>query len=184
MSNEEPKKKRSKKQTIELIAYSAFCIFGAYYCYHLKGSDGFLVALSVQEDMLLSMLPRITMALGIASLLWVLLDPEKLKKTIQKRKGWVKIVYATILGAVTPGGPSSAFSILNLFLNSGLGYLIGVTYITAWSMLGVQRILIWDIPLMGTEQAGLRFISGIWLPAFAGLLAAWLFGKYEGEKRP
>mgnify|MGYP007000351799 len=26
------------------------------------------------------------MALGIASLLWVLLDPEKLKKTIQKRK--------------------------------------------------------------------------------------------------
>ena len=109
MSNEEPKTKRSKKQTIELIAYSAFCIFGAYYCYHLKGSDGFLVALSVQEDMLLGMLPRITMALGIASLLWVLLDPEKLKKTIQKRKGWVKIVYATILGAVTPGGPSSAF---------------------------------------------------------------------------
>ena len=137
MSNNEPKKKRSKKQTIELIAYSAFCIFGGYYCYHLKGSDGFLVALSVQEDMLLGMLPRITMALGIASLLWVLLDPEKLKKTIQKRTGWVKIVYATILGAVTPGGPSSAFSILNLFLNSGLGYLIGVTYITAWSMLGV-----------------------------------------------
>jgi uncharacterized membrane protein YraQ (UPF0718 family) len=184
MSTTEPKKKRSKKRTIELAAYSAFCIFGAYYCYHLKGQDGFLAALAVQEEMLLGMLPRITMALGVASLLWVLLDPEKLKKTIQKRRGWVKVVYATILGAVTPGGPSSSFSILNMFLNSGLGYLIGITYITAWSMLGVQRILIWDIPLMGTEQAGLRFISGFWLPAFAGLFAAWVFGKYEDEKRP
>ena len=178
-----PEKKRSKKKTIELAAYSAFCVIGAYYCYHLKGAEGFLSALAAQEQMLLGLLPRITMALGIASLLWVLLDPEKLKQTIQKRKGWIKIVYATILGAVTPGGPSSAFSILNLFLKSGLGYLIGVTYITAWSMLGVQRILIWDIPLMGTEQAGLRFISGLWLPAFAGLMAAWIFDKRETDKQ-
>ena len=120
MSVKEPKKKRSKKRTIELVAYCAFCILGAYYCYHLKGQDGFLAALVVQEEMLLGMLPRITMALGVASLLWVLLDPEKLKKTIQKRKGWVKVVYATILGAVTPGGPSSSFSILNMFLNLSL----------------------------------------------------------------
>ena len=183
-SNDAKKPKPSKKKLIELIAYSLFCIIGALYCYHLKGVDGFVAALTIQESMLLSMLPRIIMALGVASILWVLLDPEKLKTTIQKRKGWVKVAYATILGAVTPGGPSSSFSILNMFLNSGLGYLIGITYITAWSMLGVQRILIWDIPLMGTEQAGLRFLSGFWLPAFAGLMAAWMFDKNEGKDRP
>ena len=82
MTIENTKKKRSKKTTIELTAYSAFCVAGAYYCYHLKGFDGFLSALAVQEEMLLGMLPRITMALGVASLLWVLLDPEKLKKTM------------------------------------------------------------------------------------------------------
>lgn len=184
MNNEQPKKSRSKKRALETIAYSAFCIVGAYYCFHLKGTNGLLSALAFQREMFIGLLPRIIMALGIASLLWVLLDPEKLKNAIQKRKGWVKLVYATILGAVTPGGPSSSFSILNMFLNSGLGYLIGVTYITAWSMLGVQRILIWDIPLLGTEQASLRFISGFWLPAFAGIFAAWIFGKYEDEKRP
>jgi hypothetical protein len=46
-------------------------------------------------------------------------------------------------------------------------------------MLGVQRILIWDIPLMGAEQAGFRFIASFWLPAFAGLLAGWIFGKAQ-----
>jgi len=184
MGIEQQKRTRSNKRTFEMIAYSGFCILGAYYCYDLRGKDGFLSALAFQQEMIIGLLPRIVMALGIASLLWVLLDPEKLKKIIQKRKGWVKLVYATILGAVTPGGPSSSFSILNMFLNSGLGYLIGITYITAWSMLGVQRILIWDIPLLGTEQAALRFVSGFWLPAFAGILAAWIFGKYEDQKRP
>ena len=183
MKIENQERKRSNKRAIELSAYALFCIVGAYYCYHSEGLTGILRALATQEKMLVGMIPRITMALGIASLLWVLLDPEKLRITIQKRKGWVKVVYATILGAITPGGPSSSLAILNMFLKSGLGYLIGITYITAWSMLGVQRILIWDIPLLGTEQAGLRFISGFWLPAFAGLLAAWIFGKYEGSHK-
>ena len=172
-------KKKSKKQIIELMAYGLFCVATGAYCFSEKGPEGFSDALDVQAHMLTGMLPRITMALGVASLLWVILDADKLKAAIQNRKGWVKLVYATILGAVTPGGPSSSFSILNLFLSSGLGYVVGITYITAWSMLGVQRILIWDIPLMGAEQAGFRFIASFWLPAFAGLLAGWIFGKAQ-----
>ena len=183
MKTEKEHRKYFHKKNIELLLYLLFCGAGAFYCYKIKGIDGLYSALAFREEMLLGLLPRIILALGIASLLWVLLDPDKLKKTIQKRKGWIKLAYATFLGAVTPGGPTSSFSILNLFLNSGLGYLVGVTYITAWSMLGVQRILIWDIPLLGVEQAGLRFISSFWLPAFAGIVAAWIFQKYETGKR-
>jgi hypothetical protein len=46
-----------------------------------------------------------------------------------------------------------------------------VTYITAWAMLGIQRIVIWDLPFMGTEFALLRFASGILMPLIAGLIA-------------
>lgn len=178
---EPPKKKKSrfKKRHIEMIVYAIFGVAGGAYCYHLKGADGFAAAVDVQIEMLAGMLPRITLAFGIAALLWVLLDAERLKELIQKQRGVMQLVYATILGAITPGGPTSSFSILNLFLASGLGYVIGITYITAWSMLGVQRILIWDMPLLGIDQASLRFLSGFWLPSLAGLFAGWLFGRHQ-----
>ena len=173
------KKSRFKKRHIEMIAYAAFGVAVGGYCYYLKGAEGFSMAIDVQVEMMAGMLPRITLAFGIAALLWVLLDAEKLKELIQKQRGVMQLVYATILGAITPGGPTSSFSILNLFLASGLGYVIGITYITAWSMLGVQRILIWDMPLLGIDQASLRFLAGFWLPSLAGLLAGWLFGKQQ-----
>lgn len=173
------KKRKFKKRHIEMLAYTIFGIVGGYYCYVLKGSEGFSAAVDVQLEMLAGMLPRITLAFGIAALLWVLLDADKLKTLIQKQRGIMQLVYATVLGSITPGGPTSAFSVLNLFLASGLGYVIGITYITAWSMLGVQRILIWDMPLLGIEQASLRFIAGFWLPALAGLFAGWVFGKQQ-----
>jgi hypothetical protein len=37
--------------------------------------------------------------------------------------------------------------------------------------MGLQRILIWDVPFMGAEFAMLRFIVCIPLPVIAGLIA-------------
>ncbi len=33
-----------------------------------------------------------------------------------------------------------------------------VAYITAWATLGLQRILVWDVPFMGAEFAMLRIL--------------------------
>jgi hypothetical protein len=46
-----------------------------------------------------------------------------------------------------------------------------VTYITSWSMLGLQRILVWDVPFMGAEFSATRFVVCLSLPVIAGLLA-------------
>ena len=44
-------------------------------------------------------------------------------------------------------------------------------YVTAWSLLGVQRLLVWEIPLMGGEFVLLRFAVSAVLPVVAGLIA-------------
>jgi len=54
-----------------------------------------------------------------------------------------------------------------------------VSHVRALADHAEQRILIWDMPLLGIDQASLRFLSGFWLPSLAGLLAGWLFGKQQ-----
>ena len=74
-------------------------------------------------------------------------------------------------GFLTPGGPTSAFVLLALIGSMGADRGVMVTYITAWATLGVQRILAWDIPMMGPEFSALRFAATLPLPILAGMLA-------------
>ena len=46
-----------------------------------------------------------------------------------------------------------------------------MAYITAWATLGLQRVLVWDVPFMGAEFAFLRILISLPLPVIAGLIA-------------
>jgi hypothetical protein len=81
------------------------------------------------------------------------------------------LVVATIAGAATPGGPSSAYALLAVLAGSGADRGAMVAYITAWATLGMQRILVWDVPFMGAEFAILRGLVSLPLPVVAGLAA-------------
>ena len=68
------------------------------------------------------------------------------------------LVIATAAGTITPGGPSSSYALLAVLAASGADRGALIAYITAWGTLGVQRILVWDVPFMG---------PGIRLPALS-----------------
>ena len=74
-------------------------------------------------------------------------------------------------GALTPGGPSSAYPLLAVLGASGADRGAMVAYITSWAILGMQRVLIWDVPFLGAEFAILRTLVSLPLPILAGLIA-------------
>jgi hypothetical protein len=74
-------------------------------------------------------------------------------------------------GLITPGGPASAFAFLAILAAAGADRGILVTYITSWALLGMQRIVVWDIPFMGMEFSVLRLLISVPLPIVAGLIA-------------
>jgi uncharacterized membrane protein YraQ (UPF0718 family) len=97
------------------------------------------------------------------------------------------LLVALAAGTVTPGGPSSGYALLAVLAGAGADRGALVTYITAWAMLGVQRIIIWDIPFMGTDFAVLRFASSVAMPIIAGLIArrlSWPLVIPSVEERP
>jgi len=46
-----------------------------------------------------------------------------------------------------------------------------VAYLTSWSVLGLTRIIMWELPFMGTVFTATRFAASLVLPFVAGLIA-------------
>jgi uncharacterized membrane protein YraQ (UPF0718 family) len=116
-------------------------------------------------------MPRIVLALLVAGLVWVLLPRAKLTRLIGGKSGLRGLLIATAAGVVTPGGPASAYPFLAVLGGSGADRGALVAYIVSWSMLGMQRILVWDVPFMGADFSLLRFAVSLPLPVLAGLIA-------------
>lgn len=137
----------------------------------LYGTEAFLDALGEDVEMLLQTLPRVVVAIGTAGLLWAILPRERIAGLIERASGLRGLLLAMVAGSITPGGPTSAFVLLALIGSMGADRGVMVTYITAWATLGVQRILAWDIPMMGPDFSALRFAATLPLPILAGMLA-------------
>ena len=72
---------------------------------------------------------------------------------------------------MTPGGPAAAFSLLAVLGGAGADRGALIAYITSWAMLGLQRVLVWDVPFMGAEFSLTRLLICLPLPIVAGLIA-------------
>jgi uncharacterized membrane protein YraQ (UPF0718 family) len=140
-------------------------------CGAVKGGEVVALALRGDADLLVDLLPRVFIALSIAALIWVLLPRDRVSALVGQESGMRGLMIATAAGTITPGGPSSAYSLLAVMAVSGADRGALIAYITAWATLGMQRILIWDVPFMGAEFASLRFIVSLCLPVLAGLIA-------------
>ncbi|NNC77628.1 MAG: hypothetical protein HKN77_06645 [Woeseiaceae bacterium] len=143
----------------------------AVICYNVLGKHDFDATLRSDGEMITSLLPRVIAAQIVAGLIWVLVSRERMSKLVKKSRGKRGLLIATAAGIITPGGPMSAYPFLAILAGTGADRGILVTYITSWALLGVQRIIVWDIPLMGMDFSLLRFAVGLPLPIVAGLIA-------------
>ena len=153
------------------IIFLALAILSGGAVWLLKGREVFEQALGEDLQMLIDTVPRVVAAVGAAGILWVLLPRERLSAMIGHNSGVYGLCLAAIAGAITPGGPTSAFALLAMIGAMGADRGTMVTFITSWATLGLQRILTWDIPMMGFELSALRFVATLPLPVMAGLIA-------------
>lgn len=140
----------------------------------LEGREVFWQALEEDLQMLMDTVPRVMVAVGAAGIMWVLLPRDKISALVGRNSGIIGLCLATVAGTVTPGGPTSAFALLAMIGAMGADRGTMVTYITAWATLGLQRILTWDVPMMGFDLSALRFAATLPLPVVAGLIARML----------
>lgn len=153
-------------------------------CYAVLGPEAFAEGLARDRQMLADLLPRVAAAQVVAGLAWILLPRDRVSAFLRRNQGRRGLVIAAAAGAITPGGPASAFPFLAILAGAGADRGILVAFITSWALLGMQRIIMWDIPLMGMDFSVLRFVISAPLPIIAGMVARRLPFTVSLEESP
>jgi uncharacterized membrane protein YraQ (UPF0718 family) len=84
--------------------------------------------------------------------------------------GFTGTLIASLSGALTPGGPMVGFAIGVAALKSGASAPQVIAYSTAWALFALNRVIIWEMPMMPPRIVWLRVLVSLPLP----FLAAWI----------
>jgi uncharacterized membrane protein YraQ (UPF0718 family) len=136
----------------------------------LHGPEGFTRAIGATLDIFLAVLPAMLAGLLLAGSLKQLIPSGALAKWMGSESGWWGLGVATVAGMATPGGPMAAFPLVLVLAQAGADRGALIAFIVAWGLNGFQRVLVWEVPLLGADFALLRFLCGLPL----GLVAGWL----------
>ena len=140
-------------------------------CYFVLGPELFRGAVGESLELVGNTLPRVAAAQLVAGFVWAMLPHDRISQLAHANQGLRGLAIATAAGIITPGGPTSAFSLLAIAAAAGADRGILITYITSWSLLAVQRIIVWDLPFMGAEFSAIRFLVCLPLPILAVMIA-------------
>lgn len=119
--------------------------------------------------LLASVAPQLLVGFLLAGMLTALLPTELIATWLGEDSGLRGILIASVAGALTPGGPFLQFPLVATLANAGAGAGPLAAYLTAWSLLGFNRLLVWEIPLLGPQFALLRWAVSLTAPIIAGL---------------
>lgn len=122
-------------------------------------------------EQFLLLVPRMIMALIAAGFMVKLIPTEIISRFLGTEAGWVGIMVGAVAGLLVPSGGVIAFAIAASFAVAGASTPALVSFITAWSVFALHRVLIFEIPLLGASFARLRLLSVVTLPFIAGSLA-------------
>lgn len=140
-------------------------------CYEFGGEDAVLAALDRARDLFLTILPQLGAGLLLGGLIQQLVNRDDVARTLGRESGVRGLMIACLAGMLTPGGPFTSFPLVYALWVAGADAGALIAYIAAWSLIGLNRLIIWELPFMGPEFTLLRFAASLPLPLIAGLLA-------------
>lgn len=121
-------------------------------------------------DLAVSVAPQVALGFALAGLITVVVPQELIARWIGEGSGLQGVLIATFAGLLTPGGPFLQFPLVASLARGGAGVGPLAAYLTAWSLLGLNRALVWEIPLLGGSFAVARYAVSIAAPILVGVL--------------
>jgi uncharacterized membrane protein YraQ (UPF0718 family) len=171
MSEEGTKKKRKNPITdTSFLIFTGLALVAASLCY-ARGEEVFWRGWETSISMFVDITPRLMAAFVIAGFVEVLVARDLVSKWIGEKSGLKGILVAAIAGVITPGGPMISFPLIAALYKLGADFGPLVSYLTSWGLMGMQRIVVWELPFMGLRFVSLRFLVSLVLPIIAGLIA-------------
>jgi uncharacterized membrane protein YraQ (UPF0718 family) len=141
--------------------------------YH-KSPELPIQAIKSGGGLLLRLIPVLILAFFVAGLIEVLLPKELLIRWVGEGSGFKGILIGTLLGAVAPGGPFIQFPIVAAMFKAGAHIGPLIAYLSAWALIGINRVIAFEIPLLGFQITFTRLLCSFIFPVIIGYLASFV----------
>lgn len=93
-----------------------------------------------------------------------------------KQSGLTGVGIGWLLGMAVPLVTSTLFPLIAGFIAMEVSTAALITFLTAWGLVQIQRLITYEIPFLGLELALTRFAICFFIPPIVG----WLCGKVGG----
>lgn len=152
-----------------LLLYGAVAVLGRMAWRRHDGSLRRSLDLALIQARLVA--PRIFFAVLGAGFIAALVPPEVVAAVIGGDTGFLGLLIASALGAITPGGPMLAFAVGSAALEVGGGTPQIIAFVTAWSLYNLNRTTVWEMPIVGRRATLQRVAVALPVPLLLGLAA-------------
>ena len=115
-------------------------------------------------------IPLLIFAFIVAGMVQVLIPREVIARWVGDESGFRGILFGTLAGSITPGGPYITLPIAAGLMKAGAGIGTMVAYVTAWSLIAVARLPLM-VGIMGWRFTWIHLLSVIVFAPIAGLVA-------------
>ena len=144
---------------------------------YIKSPEAAHNGINATGSLILEITPRMIAAFLLAGLIQAIVPQEVIVRWMGHGTGLKGILIGMSLGGVTPGGPMTHFPVIATFYKMGVGIGPLVAYLTAWSLFGLQRIIMWEIPFLGAKVVAIRCAVSFLFPLFAGWLCELIWDR-------
>lgn len=159
--------------TVVMITAAVLALIVVYW----KSPEAATKGLNATTSLMLEITPRMIAAFTLAGLFQAIVPEEVIVRWMGHGSGLKGILIGMSLGGVTPGGPMTHFPVIASLFKMGVGVGPLVAYLTAWSLFGLQRVIMWEIPFLGPKVVAVRIAVSLFFPLFSGWLCQMIWDK-------
>jgi uncharacterized membrane protein YraQ (UPF0718 family) len=159
--------------TTVMMAAAAIALVVIY----LKSPQAAEKGLTATGSLILEITPRMIAAFTLAGLFQAVVPQDVIVRWVGHGSGMKGILIGMSLGGITPGGPMTHFPVIASLFKMGVGIGPLVAYLTAWSLFGLQRVIMWEIPFLGPQVVAIRVAVSFFFPILAGWLCELVWNK-------
>lgn len=159
--------------TIIMMAAAVITLIVIYW----KSPEAANKGMNATAALILEITPRMIAAFTLAGLFQAIVPQDVIVRWMGEGSGTRGLIIGMTLGSVTPGGPMTHFPVIASLYKVGIGVGPLVAYLTAWSLFGLQRIIMWEIPFLGPKIVAIRVAVSFFFPLLAGWLSELIWNK-------
>ena len=131
--------------------------------------------LGLVKPIILTLAAAVLVGFVLAGLVTVLIPSNLVASLLGEESGLAGVLIAMVAGILTPGGPYLQFPLVASLARGGAGVGPLAAYLTAWSLLGLNPALVWEIPLLGGSFAVARYAASITAPFLVRVLMSVMY---------